>query len=166
LLAGNPDQTNLGYVQDRGRGIRESMTLEGLPLFKPPYSRMTAIDMSRGELLWTSPLGNGPRNHPLLQGLDLPPLGNQAMTTSVLVTKSLVFGAMTKGRTPDRWGDPEVERQLLFAFDKADGTLLRTFLLDGRSAAAPMTYLHEGKQYVVVATGSGETAELVALSLP
>ena len=166
LLPGNPRQTNLGYVQDRGRGIRESMTLDGLSLFKPPYSRMTAIDMSRGEILWTSPLGNGPRNHPLLQGLDLPPLGNQAMTTSVLVTKSLVFGTMTKGRTPDQWGDPEADRQLLFAFDKTDGTPLRTFLLDGRSAAAPMTYLHEGRQYVVVATGSGETSELVALSLP
>ena len=166
LLPGDPDQTNLGYVQDRGRGIRESMTLDGLPLFKPPYSRMTAIDMHRGEILWTAPLGNGPRNHPLLQGLDLPPLGNRAMTTSVLVTKSLVFGTMTKGRSPERWGDEEADRQLLFAFDKADGALLRTFLLDGRSAAAPMTYLHEGRQYVVVATGSGDTAELVALSLP
>ena len=166
LLPGDPDQTNLGYVQDRGRGIRESMTLDGLPLFKPPYSRMTAIDMHRGEILWTAPLGNGPRNHPLLQGLDLPPLGNRAMTTSVLVTKSLVFGTMTKGRSPERWADDEADRQLLFAFDKADGALLRTFLLDGRSAAAPMTYLHEGKQYVVVATGGGDTAELVALSLP
>ena len=88
------------------------------------------------------------------------------MTTSVLVTKSLVFGTLTKGRSPERWGDDEADRQLLFAFDKADGALLRTFLLDGRSAAAPMTYLHEGRQYVVVATGGGDTAELVALSLP
>ncbi|MYI74693.1 MAG: PQQ-binding-like beta-propeller repeat protein [Acidobacteria bacterium] len=166
LLPGNPAQTNLGYVQDRQRGIAESMTLEGLPLFKPPYSRMTAIDMSRGEIAWQSAMGNGPRNHPLLQGLDLPPLGNESMTTSVLVTKSLVFGTMTKGRTPDRWGDEEADRQLLYAFDKEDGAHLRTFLLDGRSAAAPMTYMHEGKQYIVVATGAANTAEQVALSLP
>ena len=166
LLPGNPAQTNLGYVQDRQRGIAESMTLEGLPLFKPPYSRMTAIDMSRGEIVWQSAMGNGPRNHPLLQDLDLPPLGNESMTTSVLVTKSLVFGTMTKGRTPDRWGDEEADRQLLYAFDKADGAHLRTFLLDGRSAAAPMTYMHDGRQYIVVATGSANTAELVALSLP
>ena len=150
----------------RQRGIAESMTLEGLPLFKPPYSRMTAIDMSRGDIVWQSAMGNGPRNHPLLQDLDLPPLGNESMTTSVLVTKSLIFGTMTKGRTPDRWGDEEADRQLMYAFDKQDGTHLRTFLLDGRSAAAPMTYMHEGKQYIVVAIGSANTAELVALSLP
>ena len=88
------------------------------------------------------------------------------MTTSVLVTRSLVFGTMTKGRTPDRWGDAEADRQLLYAFDKEDGAHLRTFLLDGRSAAAPMTYLHDGKQYIVVATGAANTAELVAFSLP
>ena len=166
LLPGDPDQTNLGYVQDRQRGIRESMMLEGLPLFKPPYSRLTAIDMSRGEILWTSAMGNGPRNHPLLQGLDLPALGNPAMTTSVLVTKSVVFGTMTKGRARDQWGDEEADRQLLYAFDKEDGAHLRTFLLEGRSAAAPMTYLHDGRQYIVVATGSADTAELVAFSLP
>ena len=166
LLEGDPNRTNLGYVQDRQRGLAEAMTLDGLPLFKPPYARMTAIDMNRGEIVWTSPLGNGPRNHPLLQGLDTPPLGDLVMTTSVLVTKTLVFGTVTKPRSPDRWGDPDVDRQLMFAFDKADGALLRTFKLDGRSAAAPMTYLHDGRQYVAVAVGSADTAELVAFSLP
>ena len=167
LIAGNPDQTNLGYVQDRQRGIAGSMTLDGLPLFKPPYSRLTAIDISQGEIVWT--IRDGQRSlatTPCCKDLDLPPLGNESMTTSVLVTKSLVFGTMTKGRTPDQWGDEEADRQLLYAFDKEDGSHLRTFLLDGRSAAAPMTYLHEGKQYIVVATGAANTAELVAYSLP
>ena len=88
------------------------------------------------------------------------------MTTSVLVTRSVVFGTMTKGRTPDQWGDEEADRQLMYAFDKEDGSHLRTFLLEGRSAAGPMTYQHDGKQYIVVATGGADTAELVAFSLP
>jgi quinoprotein glucose dehydrogenase len=168
LLPGNERQTNLGYVQDRQRGIAESMTLDGLPLFRPPYSRMTAIDLNRGELLWTAPMGNGPRNHPLLKDLDVPPLGDRVMTVSVLVTKTLVFGSASKraGINNPEWSDPDVDRQLLFVYDKQDGSHLRTIRLDGLGAAAPMTYMHEGKQYVVVAVGGGDTAELVALSLP
>lgn len=168
LLPGNPRQTNLGYVQDRQRGISESMTLDGLPLFKPPYSRMTAIDLNRGELVWTAPMGNGPRNHPLLKDLDVPPLGDRVMTVSVLVTKTLVFGSASKraGINNPEWSDPDVDRQLLFAYDKENGTHLRTIRLDGLGAAAPMTYMHEGKQYIVVAVGGADTAELVALALP
>ena len=168
LLPGNPAQTNLGYVQDRQRGIAESMTLDGLPLFKPPYSRMTAIDLNRGELLWTSALGNGPRNHPLLQGLDVPPLGERVMTASVLVTKTLVIGTANKraAGNPVEWSDPDVEQQVMFVFDKTDGTHLRTIRLDGLSAGAPMTYLHNGKQYIALAVGRANTAALVALSLP
>lgn len=168
LLPGNPSQTNLGYVQDRQRGIAESMTLDGLPLFKPPYSRMTAIDLNHGELLWTSALGNGPRNHPLLQGLDVPPLGDRVMTASVLVTKTLVIGTANKraAGNPAEWSDPDVEQQVMFVFDKTDGTHLRTIRLDGLSAGAPMTYLHNGKQYIALAVGRANTAALVALSLP
>ena len=168
LLPGDPQQTNLGYVQDRQRGIAESMTIDGLPLFKPPYSRTTAIDINEGELLWTSPMGNGPRNHPLLKDLDLPPLGDRVMTVSVLVTKTLVIGTASKrvGINNSEWSDPDVDQQVIFVFDKQDGTHLRTIRLDGMSAAAPMTYMHEGKQYIVVAVGGARTAELVAFSLP
>ena len=168
LLPGDPQQTNLGYVQDRQRGIAESMTIDGLPLFKPPYSRMTAIDINEGELLWTSLMGNGPRNHPLLKDLDLPPLGDRVMTVSVLVTKTLVIGTASKrvGINNSEWSDPDVDQQVIFVYDKQDGTHLRTIRLDGMSAAAPMTYMHEGRQYIVVAVGGARTAELVAFSLP
>ena len=169
LLPGDPAQTNLGYVQDRGAGIRESMTLDGLPLFKPPYSRMTALDLNTGELVWTSPLGNGPYNHPLLQGLDLPPLGDRIQSASLLVTKTLVFATVAKPafgiRNPPEWSDPDADRQMVFVFDKETGTRVRTIRLDG-PPAAPMTYRHNGTQYVVMAVGRGDTAELVALSLP
>ena len=147
LLPGDPAQTNLGYVQDRGSGIRESMTLDGLPLFKPPYSRMTAIDLNTGELIWTSPLGNGPHNHPLLRDLDLPPLGDRIQSASVLVTKTLVFATVAKPafgiQNPPEWSDPDADRQMVFVFDKETGTLLRTIRLDG-PPAAPMTYRHDG----------------------
>ena len=168
LLPGDPNQTNLGYVQDRQRGIAESISLDGLPLFKPPYSRMTALDLNAGELVWTAPLGNGPRNHPLLKDLNVPPLGDRVMAASVLVTKTLVFGTAIKraGMGDPAWSDPDADRQLIFVFDKENGNHLRTIRLDGESAAAPMSYMHEGKQYIVVAVGRADTAELVALGLP
>jgi quinoprotein glucose dehydrogenase len=154
--------------------LAELVTLDGLPLFKPPYFRLTAIDMSKGERLWTSPLGNGPRTHPLLQGLGLGPLGGDYQRGSVLVTKTLLFvtmSALHSRGTPERapwakYADPDDERKLMYVFDKTSGTLLRSIELDGLSAAAPMTYVHRGRQYIVVATGGGLTSEIVALGLP
>ena len=150
-------------------------TVEGIPLFKPPWARLTAFDMNRGEILWISPLGNGPRNHPLLRDLDLPPLGDHIDGQSVLVTGELAFAAVWRRDrrdgsrlTPswDPWGDPDAGRELIYAFDKRDGELLHVIELDGFAASAPMTYLHEGKQYIAVAVGGNEDNALVALSLP
>ncbi len=150
-------------------------TVEGIPLFKPPWARLTAIDMNRGEVLWISPLGNGPRNHPLLRDLDLPPLGDHIDGQSILVTSELAFAAVWRRDrrdgsrlTPswDPWGDPDAGRKLIYAFDKRDGELLHVVELDGFAASAPMTYLHEGKQYIAVAVGGNEDNALVALSLP
>ena len=150
-------------------------TVEGIPLFKPPWARLTAIDMNRGEVLWISPLGNGPRNHPLLRDLDLPPLGDHIDGQSILVTSELAFAAVWRRDrrdgsrlTPswDPWGDPDAGRKLIYAFDKRNGELLHVVELDGFAASAPMTYLHEGKQYIAVAVGGNEDNALVALSLP
>ena len=160
-----PGQTT-GSLVDR-------MTIDGLPIFKPPYFRVTAIDMSKGEHLWMSPLGNGPRNHPLLKELNLPPLGGDYQRGSVLVTKTLLFvcmSALHSRGVPEsapwaRWADPADMRNLIYVFDKLSGRLLKTIVLDGLSAAAPMTHLHRGRQYIVVATGGGPTSEVVALAL-
>ena len=158
------------------RCCRSVVTKEGLPLFKPPYARLTAIDMNRGEHLWMSPLGNGPRNHPLLRDMDLPPLGDHIDGQSVLVTKTLVFATVWRrdrgsGEAPivpmwDPWGDPDAGRKLVYVFDKQTGELLREIELSGHTAAAPMSYLHEGRQYIAVATGANDEVELVALALP
>jgi quinoprotein glucose dehydrogenase len=168
---GGPGQGGVGSLT--AEQLAEAMTLDGLPLFKPPYFRVTAIDMSRGERRWMSPIGSGPRRHPLLAGLDLPPLGGDYQRGSVLVTKTLLFVAMSalhsRGapqRAPwTQWADPADDRNLFYVFDKATGTLIRTVELDGLSAAAPMTYQQGGRQYIVVATGGGLSSELVALGL-
>ena len=161
----------------RGTPLRvgADTTVEGIPLFKPPWARLTAIDMNRGEIRWISPLGNGPRNHPLLRDLDLPPLGDHIDGQSILVTNELAFAAVWRRDrrdgsrlTPswDPWGDPDAGRKLIYAFDKRNGELLHVIELDGFAASAPMTYLHEGKQYIAVAVGGNEDNALVALSLP
>ena len=180
------DNTNLRY---RGSGggpgqgglpgqtaaqLAELMTLDGLPLFKPPYFRITALDMNKGERLWMAPLGNGPRHHPLLAALNPGPLGGDYQRGSVLVTKTLLFVSMSAVHSrggPERapwakYADPDDERKLLYVFDKTLGTLLSAIEIEHLSAAAPMTYLHQGRQYIALATGAGLNSEIVALGLP
>jgi quinoprotein glucose dehydrogenase len=164
LVPVDPQQGNMRFVRadlSTGAGLD---AIDGLPIFKPPYARVTALNINEGALLWTSPLGNGPRNHPLLKDLTLPPLGDRMQNVSVLLTRTLLFaGVIPQGALPG--SDPDVARKLIYVFDKASGALLRAIDMDGFSAAAPMTYLHRGRQYVVTATGSGPNSELVAFSL-
>ncbi len=163
LLPVDPKEGNMRYVRGPfGSGLD---TLDGLSIFKPPYTRVTAIDLNRGEHQWTAPVGNGPRNHPLLKNLNLPPLGDENQNgVSVLVTKTLLFVSARPAGA--KWHDAEALRKLLYVFDKSSGALLHAVEMDGLAAAAPMTYLYRGKQYIVMAVGSGPASELVALSLP
>ena len=135
----------------------------GLPLTKPPYGRLTAIDMNRGEHIWAVPIGDGPRNHPLLQDLDLPPLGI-ANRAAPLVTKTLLFIGEGSDAMPGvargHWGT------VFRALDKATGETVWEIDLPAGTTGAPMTYLHDGKQYVVVAIGGRDyPAEWVALGM-
>jgi quinoprotein glucose dehydrogenase len=139
--------------------------IEGLSIFKPPYSRITAIDLNTGDHRWMAPVGDGPRDHPLLKGLTVPPLGERLQGISVLVSRTVIFVSVIPLGAAQA-ADPDNRRKLIYVFDKAAGTPLHTIELDAFSAAAPMTYLHDGKQYIVVATGSGPTSELIALGLP
>jgi quinoprotein glucose dehydrogenase len=137
--------------------------IDGLPIFKPPYGRITAIDLSRGEHAWVVANGNGPRDHPLLEGLDLPPLG-VAGRAAPLLTKTLLFigegGDAVIGTGDDGWG------RHFRAYDKATGAVVWTTELDAGTTAAPMTYLHDGIQYIVVAIGGEDhPAGWVALRL-
>ncbi|MDH4063132.1 MAG: pyrroloquinoline quinone-dependent dehydrogenase [Acidobacteriota bacterium] len=171
LLKPDPEASN--FLFRRG-GVTMPPTLDGLPIVKPPYSRVTAIDLTRGELRWTTPLGDGPRAHPLIRDLNLPPLGS-GLRGSPLVTRTLLFVAMGQGsiglgravtvggRPPSRILPPEPPA--LVAFDKDTGEVVWSTVPSGRPVASPMTYLVNGVQYLVVATGLGPTAGLVAYSL-
>jgi quinoprotein glucose dehydrogenase len=157
------------------RGPASSLpTLDGIPLYKPPYSRVTAYDLNTGVIAWQVPIGDGPRNHPLLKSLGLGPLGN-GTRASPLITSTLLFvsqfsGGLGRG-TALKVGDrplselpPEPPR--FRAFDKRTGALLWAKDLPLGPAAAPMTYMVGGKQYIVLAIGGGLNAELIAYALP
>lgn len=145
-----------------GRGRRPAMP-EGLPLFKPPYTRMTAIDLFTGEHVWMKPLGNNDtlRNHPLLVDLDLPPLGGDTYTGPLLTKTLLIHGQ----HAPDDDGGNR-----LVARDKRTGDVIAEVPLPARGLGTPMTYLWEGRQYIALTVaGRRETdgvPELVAFALP
>jgi quinoprotein glucose dehydrogenase len=153
--------------------------IQGIPLLKPPYGRVTALDMNTGELAWTVANGDGPRDHPLLKDLDLSPLGIPNRPAP-LVTKSLLFvgegsdavvgtvpGAGGAYDGPDTGFDESWRWGTLFrAFDKSSGNTVFEIDLSAGTTGAPMTYMHEGKQYIVVAVSSQATEpEWVALGL-
>ena len=146
------------------RYIRRSLSAEpimprGLPLWQPPYTRMTAIDMNTGEHAWMIPTGNGDRfrRHPMLRDLDLPPLGGDAGSSGPLLTKTLLIHALSAGGTND---GPR-----LMAYDKASGAELASLDLPSGALGAPMTYLLDGTQYIAVTVG-GDVPGLVAFTLP
>jgi quinoprotein glucose dehydrogenase len=138
-----------------------------LPIAKPPYGSVVALDMNKGEILWKIPNGSGLNNHPALKYLNLPMTGTQNRA-SPLVTKSLLFigegknGPGGPSRIP-AWGGGKNFR----ALDKETGKTIWQTTLPGGTSGAPMTYMLNGKQYIVVAIGWHDMpAEYVALALP
>ena len=155
LVPGEERDSNAGYVSLGPGGIRGP---QGLELFKPPYGSIAAYDLNKGEMIWKIPNGDTPdslKNHPAVQGVDLPRTGKRSHAT-ILVTKSmLLYG---EGRRGDAY---------LHAVDKMTGEELGVISLPATTNTAPMTYMHEGKQYIIAAVaGPGSIGELVALKLP
>jgi quinoprotein glucose dehydrogenase len=161
LLPGTPKDTNLRYRAST-RALLQGP--QGLPLVKPPYGRVTALNLREGTQAWMAANGDGPRHHPAIKHLNLPPLG-QSVRAAPLVTKTLLFvteGDQVNVRTPPNGGGNKIR-----AFDKATGQVVWEMALDAGSTGTLMTYLHQGKQYLVVAIGGFEhPAEFIALSLP
>ena len=151
------DGGNLRFTQSGyGSGKQPAMP-QGLPLFKPPYSRMTAIDLNTGEIAWMKPNGDGDRirNHPRLRDLDLPPLGGDGRGGPV-VTKTLLISALTAGSSD---GGPR-----LIARDKATGEIVGSVDLPSGAVGTPMTYMVDGRQFIALTIGGGP--RLVAFALP
>ncbi|MQA90742.1 MAG: PQQ-binding-like beta-propeller repeat protein [Gemmatimonas sp.] len=152
---GRTGRTVVRWVDGGGTGFSGP---EGLPIFKPPYGRITAIDMNTGEHLWWIPNGDTPeriRNHPRLQGLDIPNTGQPSHATA-LVTRTLLMYGEGRGGLPR-----------FHAVDKRTGERLGTVELPGTTDTPPMTFMHEGRQYIVGAISGGDLpGSLVALRLP
>jgi len=147
---------------------------QGLPLLKPPYGRITAIDLNTGEHLWMRSVGDGPREHPALRHLQLPPLGWPRRSFPLLAPTLLLVaqqGILRGIGLSPRRNALELELQnheaVLYAFDPDDGTLIARLALPGNATGAPMTYMVDGRQFIVIPRGgAGQPAELVALRLP
>jgi glucose dehydrogenase len=139
------------YVALRPDGVRGP---DDLPLFKPPYSRITAIDLKTGEHLWWIPVGETPErvlNHPDLKEMDIPNTGT-GQNASMLVTKTLlIYAAEASDGTPH-----------LYAVDKSSGEQIAKVEIPARTRYGAMTYIHEGTQYVILQTGPTLTAMALA----
>ncbi len=148
-------------------GSTPGLVVQGLPIVKPPYGLLAAIDLDKGEVAWQTPHGDTPdnvRNHPALKGLNIPKTG-QAATSGVglLVTRTLVI-----------MGDPQVTTAtdrprgaMLRAYNKRTGQQVGAIWMPAQQSGSPMTYVIDGRQYIVVAVSGGAySGEYIAFALP
>ena len=155
-LENDPESSNMNYIKGRGtyRAPRPGGGPQGLPLLKPPWGRITAIDLNTGEHEWMVANSDTPeaiRDHPALAGIELPRTGS-SRRAGLLLTETLLFSA---------------SGEVLFAHDKGTGEVVAEIPLPANYTGVPMTYTTGGRQFIVVAVaGRGNPAELVALALP
>jgi quinoprotein glucose dehydrogenase len=150
-----------------GGGAGDGLNVQGLPMVKPPYGTLAAINLDRGDLMWQVPHGDTPdniRTHPLLAGKTIPKTGQPGTSgVGLMVTKTLVV-----------MGDPQITtppgRQrgaMLRAYDKQTGQEVGAVWMPAPQSGSPMTYSVDGKQYIVVAIGGGAySGEYLAFALP
>jgi glucose dehydrogenase len=168
LLGAMPPPAGYEPPERRGRGgfgARTPTSIGGISILKPQeHGGITAYDMSTGDKAWWIPNGGQmieqQTDDPLFAGVDLPMTHNARGHAQVITTSSLViYGTGRSG------GPPRVEPRL-HAVDKATGRSVGSVEIPSKTSAVPMTFLHDGKQYIVFATGAGRSAALIALTLP
>ena len=167
-LVNDPERSDMNFIRGNPAGVptrERALTIRGLPLIKPPWGRITAIDLKTGDTLWQIAHGETPdnvRNHPALAGLDIPRTGRIGRV-GTLITKTLLMAA-----EPGTFTTPSGDvGAMLRAYDKATGEEVGAVYMPTGVSGAPMTYLHEGQQYVVTAiSGPGFPGELIAYRLP
>jgi quinoprotein glucose dehydrogenase len=167
-LFNDPEQSDMNFIRGTPRGVNPALAalnVDGIPLIKPPWGRITAIDLNKGEILWQVAHGDTPdyiRNHPLLDGVDIPRTGRVGRVGTV-VTKTLVI-AGEPGMATTETGE---RGAMLRAYDKSSGAEVGSVYMPAPVTGAPMTYMDDGQQYIVVAISSGGFAgELIAFRLP
>jgi quinoprotein glucose dehydrogenase len=142
-----------------------ALTVQGLSIVKPPYGVISAVNLDRGDLQWQVPYGETPdvvRNHPALKGMNIPNTG-QGGSVGLVVTKTLVILGDSQVTTT-----PQHPRgAMLRAYDKATGKEVGSVLMPAPQSGSPMTYMVDGKQYIIVAVSGGAySGEYIAYSLP
>jgi quinoprotein glucose dehydrogenase len=146
-------------------GAGGGLSVHGLPLLKPPYARISAIDLNKGDIVWQIAHGETPdniKNNPLLKGLTIPRTGRPGLI-SPLVTKTLVIAGEGGVFTT-----PSGQRgAMLRAYAKYDGHEVGAVYMPAPESGSPMTYMYNGKQYIVIAVSGGNySGELIAYKLP
>ena len=170
--------SDMGYVSGQaradgvgrrrgGRGRAGGATVQGLPLVKPPYDRITAYDMNTGDLIWQKPHSSTPdeiRNHPALKGLDLPRLGQPGRTfIGMLATKTLLIAGEGGVHTNEARAARRAAARLR---QGAPAPTSAPSNMPAKQTGSPMTYMINGKQCIVVAVSGINGAELIAYTLP
>ena len=162
-MSAEPTKSDMDYVRTNKNVMIGGPF--GLPLFKPPWGRITAFDMNSGEVLWMKANSDTPeevRNHEKLKGIKLPRTG-RASKSGLLVTSTLLFAGEGGGIGRSGRGG----NNILWALDKLTGEVVAEIELPSNQTGLPMTYAINGRQYIVVPiSGKGHPAELVALSIP
>src|SRR5216117_804711 len=148
-----------------GGGGGFGLQVQGLPLLKPPYGVLNAINLDRGDLMWQVPHGDTPdvvRNHPLLKDMNIPKTGQQG-SVGLFVTKTLVvLGDPSVTTTPEH-----PRGAMLRAYDKQTGAQVGAVWMPAPQSGSPMTYMANGKQYIIVSVSGGNySGEYLAFSLP
>ena len=152
LVEARRQREEMGYVRGGARSVSGP---QNLPLTKPPYGRITAIDLNTGDNVWVIPHGEGIRQQIIDLGiLDPGPVGSTDRT-GPLLTKTLLFMAQRDGN-----------RNLIRAFNKTSGEIIHEFELPLRPTGTPMSYMVDGQQYISIAVGGRQDARLVTLALP
>ena len=143
-----------------------AMNIDGLPLVKPPYGTITAINLDKGEIIWQIAHGETPdvvRNSPALKGLNIPRTGQETYNVGTLITKTLVIAGEAQVTTTA----DHPRGAMLRAYDKATGKEVGAVYMPGPESGSPMTYMLNGKQYIVIAVSGGPySGEYIAYALP
>jgi quinoprotein glucose dehydrogenase len=171
-MVNDPKRSDMNYVSVGGSDDGAGLSVQGLPLIKPPYGRITAIDLNRGDIVWQVAHGETPdtiRNHPALKGLNIPRTGRPGGAggssggIGILTTKTLVISG-----EGGQFTTPNGQRgAMLRAYNKATGDEVGAVYMPGAQTGSPMTYMLGGKQYIVVAvSGAVNPGELIAYRLP
>ncbi len=160
-----PAATPGGGRAGGGGGGGGGLTVQGLPLIKPPYGTISAINLDRGEIAWQIAHGETPdavRNNPALKGVNIPRTGQTGYNVGTLITKSLVIAG--EGQLTNLDG---VRGAKLRAYDKTNGKEVGAVYMPAPETGSPMTYMVNGKQYIVVAVSGGAySGEYLAFTLP